>query len=84
MPTLVFPHPVLRIPRRFAPVAFAFLMSLTLSGLLSLALTAINTGLDAGFLARWIHAYALAWSIAFPAATIVAPRVRGLVDRLTG
>lgn len=72
-----------KIPKRFAPVLFAFLMSLTLSGMLSGAITAINTGVDAGFMGRWLQSYALAWSLAFPSVTLVAPKVRRLVDRLT-
>jgi hypothetical protein len=72
-----------KIPGRFGPVLFAFLMSVSLSGALSAAITAVNTGLDAGFVGRWLHAYALAWSFAFPAVTLVAPRVRALVERLT-
>ncbi len=72
-----------KIPRRYAPVLFAFFMSTSLSGALSAAITAVNTGLGTGFVGRWLHAYALAWSFAFPAVTAVAPRVRALVERLT-
>ncbi|GJD93617.1 DUF2798 domain-containing protein [Methylobacterium iners] len=72
-----------KIPRRYASVLFALIMSLSLSAALSAAITAVNTGIDAGFLGRWLHAYALAWSFAFPAVTLLAPRVRTLVDRLT-
>jgi hypothetical protein len=73
----------LKLPKRFAPVLFAFLMSVSLSGFLSAAITAINTGFDGDFVSRWLHAYALAWSIAFPSVTLVAPKVRRLVERLT-
>ncbi len=72
-----------RIPRRYAPVLFAFFLSISLSGVLAAAITAVNTGLETGFVGRWLHAYALAWSFAFPAVTVVAPRVRALVERLT-
>lgn len=75
--------PALRIPQRYATMLFAFLMSISLSALMSFVITAINTGFDAEFLRRWLHAYALAWSIAFPAVTLVAPRVRRLVDYIT-
>lgn len=76
-------QPPLHISKRFASVLFAFLMSIGLSGFLSAAITAINTGVDAGFIDRWLPAYALAWSLAFPSVTFVAPRVRRLVDRIT-
>lgn len=79
-------HPkllTLHVPKRFATLLFAFLMSISLSGFLSAAITVINTGIDAGFVSRWLPAYGLAWSLAFPSVTIIAPRVRRLVDRLT-
>lgn len=83
-PPIAHPRlPSLHIPKRFASLLFAFLMSISLSGFLSAAITAVNTGIDAGFFSRWLPAYGLAWSLAFPSVTIVAPRVRRLVDRLT-
>lgn len=71
------------IPKRFAPVLFAFIMSTTLSGLMSAIITGVNTGLEAGFLDRWLPAYALAFSLAFPSVTLIAPVVRRFVDHLT-
>lgn len=75
--------PSLHVPKRFASALFALLMSISLSGFLSAAITAINTGIDVGFTGRWLPAYGIAWSIAFPSVMVVAPRVRRLVDRLT-
>lgn len=72
-----------RLPRRYAPVVFALLMSTSLSGLMSLVITVVNTGWTSGLLDRWLHAYALAWSLAFPLVTVIAPRVRRLVERLS-
>jgi Protein of unknown function (DUF2798) len=76
-------RPPIRIPRRYAGIVFALLMSTSISALMSAAITLLNTGWDAGFAARWLHAYALSWSMAFPIVATVAPRVRQLVDRLT-
>ncbi len=73
----------LKIPKRFAPILFAFLMSASLGGVMSATVTAVNTGLEAGFLGRWLQAYALAFSLAFPSVTFIAPVVRHFVDRLT-
>jgi len=71
-----------RIPRRFTPVLFGFV----LSGLNTLIVTAITTyrnlGLHHAFATHWLTAYASAWPITFPTATIIAPWVRRLVDRL--
>jgi Protein of unknown function (DUF2798) len=75
--------PALRIPKRYAGIVFALLMSTSISALMSAAITLLNTGWDAGFLGRWLHAYALSWSMAFPIVATVAPRVRRLVDQIT-
>lgn len=76
------PHS-LKLNKKFAPVLFAFVMSVTLSAMLSFAITAINTGFDGGFVSRWLHAYALSWALAFPSVTLVAPIVRRFVERVT-
>ncbi len=83
MTTACQARPMMKLPKRYAPVLFALLMSISLSGLMSFVITAINTGLDGGFPARWLRSYALAWSMAFPLVTIAAPRVRSIVDHLT-
>jgi hypothetical protein len=83
MTTACQTHPTFRLPGRYAPVLFALLMSISLSGLMAFVITAINTGFDTGFFARWLRSYALAWSMAFPLVTVAAPRVRRLVDRIT-
>ena len=36
-----------------------------------------------GFATRWGHAWVAAFAIAFPLVSILAPRVRKLVDRVT-
>ena len=74
--------PYAKLPRRAAPVLFAFIMSASLGGAMSAAITAINTGFGAGFVGRWLGAWALAFALAFPSVTLAAPRVRQLVDRI--
>ena len=63
-------------------VTFAWLMS----GLMSLLMTAwigwISAGLSADFLARWAHAFVLAWPAAFTIVLIAAPAVQRLTQRL--
>jgi hypothetical protein len=57
-----------RIPRRFAPWLFSLIMSTAICAVTSSMIVAINTGLDAHYLERWLRAYALAWAFAFPTA----------------
>jgi hypothetical protein len=71
-----------RIPRRFRPIVFGGM----LSGLMTLVVSAITTlrnlGLDGDFVQRWLGAFVTAWPVTFPTATIVAPIVGRLVDRI--
>lgn len=55
-------------------------MSLVMSGFV----TWINTGMDAGFPARWLRAFGLAWLIAVPLATVLGPLARKWAERLAG
>lgn len=73
-----------RLPRRYAPTVFALLMSSVMSAIMSASITLINTGLAPGFANRWLGAWGLAFSIAFPLVSLLAPRVRWIVDRITG
>jgi hypothetical protein len=80
---LALHEPAPKLPRRYAGIAFAFLMSGMLTGLMSGFITFVNTGIDAGFGGRWLQAYVLAWTVAFPLVTVLAPRVKTIVDRFT-
>lgn len=54
-------------------------MSLLMSGIMSLAITTFNMGLVDDLLARWLEAWGLAFSIAFPVVLLVAPLAHCLV-----
>ena len=72
-----------RLPARWAPVAFGFL----LSGLMSLVVSGIATvqarGLEPGLVGGWMEAWLSSWAVAFPTVLVVAPFVRRLVAQLT-
>lgn len=68
-----------RLPSRLAPVAFSFYMAGIVAFLMSLALTAINTGLGDGYLMRVLRAYALALPVGFLGVTAARPLVLRLV-----
>ncbi len=69
-----------KLPSRMAPVVFAFFMSGMVSAMMSMAITAMNTGLAADYLARVVRAYFASWPVAF----IGVLAVRPLVVRLVG
>jgi Na+(H+)/acetate symporter ActP len=78
-----------RIPKRFAPFLFPFL----LSGLMTLLITGMSIarvlGMDTlvnnpgSFVQTWLKAYVSAWLVAYPILLLVIPIVRRLVDWLT-
>ena len=43
-------------------------------------ITLINTGLTAGFVARWSGAFAVAWAVAFPLVIFIAPLAGKMAD----
>ncbi|MEE3171079.1 MAG: DUF2798 domain-containing protein [Pseudomonadota bacterium] len=67
---------------RIRPLVFGFYMSGIMSLLMSGVITFINTGLEDGFLARWIAAFLVAWAVAFPLVTFIAP-LAGKLTTLT-
>lgn len=60
-------------------LVFAFYMSGLMSMLMSCVITFINTGIDPGFFLRWGQAFVVAWGVAFPLVSFIAP----LASRLT-
>ncbi len=68
-----------RLPTKFAPLLFGFI----LSGLMSLLVAGISTyrnlGWSPGFPSLWAQAWLTAWAIAFPTVLLVAPLTRRLV-----
>lgn len=73
----------MRIPRRFAPLAFGALLSTIMVAIVSAFVLALEQGIHAGFVAQWLKASATTWLVAFPAVTFLAPRVRRLVERIS-
>ena len=73
----------MRIPVRYAPIAFGALLSAILVALVSAFVIAINQGVHAGYAAQWARSCLTTWPVAFPTVTLIAPWVRSIVGRLT-
>ncbi|PSJ45878.1 DUF2798 domain-containing protein [Zobellella taiwanensis] len=69
-------------PRRYARLVFSVLMSIYMVTLMTGVITWANTGLSGNFLARWGHAFTIAWPIAFVLILLGAPRLQQLTGRL--
>ena len=56
-------------------------MAAMMTGVVSFVVTAVNTGITGGFVARWLTSYAVAFVCAAPIIHVVAPIVRGWIER---
>ena len=69
-----------KLPARFAPVAFAIYMSGMVAFMMSMVLTAVNSGVDDGFLGRVLRGYLVAWPVGFVCVMLARPLVIRLVQ----
>ncbi|MCP1316042.1 MULTISPECIES: DUF2798 domain-containing protein [unclassified Halomonas] len=65
---------------RFTPVVFALYMSSIMAFLMTLVITAVNSGLDGAFMSRVWQAYRVAMPVAFLCILVVRPVVARLVQ----
>lgn len=73
----------MRIPARYAPILFGFLLSGLMSCVVSGVATLRAVGLPPSFFGLWMGAWSASWAVAFPAVLVVAPVVRRLVSAVT-
>jgi hypothetical protein len=65
-------------------IAFALIMGVVTTAVISFTLIAVNIGFTSVFLATWLRSWAMAYVVVIPIILIVAPRVQRLVDKLFG
>lgn len=63
-------------------IAFAMIMGVITTGIISFTLIMINLGMCDRFLSVWLRSWAMAYLVAIPAILIIAPQVQKLVERL--
>lgn len=73
----------MRIPVRYSPILFGALLSAIMVAVVSAFVLVTSQGLHAGFLAQWLQSGLTTWPVAFVAVTLIAPRVRRFVERIT-
>lgn len=71
-----------KIPSRFEPMLFGFVLSGLMSCLVSGISTLRTMGLVAGFADLWVGAWLTAWLVAFPVVLLAAPVTRKIVRGL--
>ncbi len=69
-------------PARYARYVFSTIMSIYMVTIMTCVITLANTGYEGNFLARWWHAFYIAWPVAFVLILIGAPRLQSFAARL--
>lgn len=63
-------------------IAFALLMGILTTGLISFTLLALNVGFSKGFVLIWLRSWSIAYLIVIPAILLIGPRLQAQVDRV--
>lgn len=63
-------------------LAFALLMGIVTTGIISFALVALNLGFSTDFLRIWLRSWVSGYVIVIPAILLIGPRLQAQVDRL--
>lgn len=65
-------------------LAFALLMGVVTTGLITFALLAINVGFSERFIVSWLRSWGIAYAIVVPVILFVGPRLQAQVNKLIG
>ncbi|MCD9016481.1 DUF2798 domain-containing protein [Parachryseolinea silvisoli] len=63
-------------------IAFALLMGIVTTGVISFTLISINVGFTERFWQIWLRSWVMAYIVVIPAILIIGPRIQVLVHRL--
>ncbi len=63
-------------------IAFAMIMGVITTGIISVSLISINIGFVANFLVIWLKSWIMAYMLVVPVILIVGPRVQKMVEAL--
>lgn len=70
------------IPHKFQFHTFSFLMSLFMSGLMSLAMLSIESESVLNVIRQWPRAWAISMLVAFPVSMVIVPITQKLVSSI--
>jgi hypothetical protein len=63
-------------------IAFALIMGMVTTGIVSFALIALNLGFSNRFALVWLRSWAVGYLIAAPAILIIGPRLQAKIEHL--
>ncbi len=62
-------------------IAFALLMGIVTTGIISFTLISINIGYGDQFMAIWLRSWAMAYAVVIPAILFIGPMIQAAVHR---
>lgn len=62
-------------------IAFAAIMGVITTGIISFSLISINFGFSDGFFSIWLKSWGMAYVIVIPAILLIGPKVQKVIDR---
>lgn len=65
-------------------IAFAMIMGIVTTGIISLSLITINIGFKPNFLQIWLRSWLFAYVIVIPCILIIAPIIERIVEQFFG
>ena len=63
-------------------IAFALMMGVVTTGIISFVLIALNVGFSETFAVAWLRSWGIAYVIVVPAILLVGPALQAQIDRL--
>ena len=70
-------------PKKYSNFLFILFMGFSMSLIMTLIITYINTGMDSGYFYRFLKAWVVGLPIAIIAAFLVGPSMKKFVDKIT-
>jgi hypothetical protein len=61
-------------------IAFAMIMGIVTTGIISFTLISLNIGFVANFLVIWLKSWSVSYLIVIPAILLIGPKVQKMVD----
>ena len=70
-------------PKKYSNFLFILVMGFSMSLLMTLIITYMNTGIDSGYINRFFKAWVVGLPIAITTALLVGPFAKKFVDKIT-
>lgn len=72
-----------KVPKRYSGFVMGIMMATVMAPIMSFVITYLNVGFVDDFFQKWMVALLGTLPVAFPVVLIVAPVVKGIVDKIS-